>query len=263
MRAAGCLFTSSTLPGKQSFPNVLVENFQLLQTKSKSGETGSGWTILTRTWAWWWRWSPSPATRRRSRSERWSPRTRPTCSWTSVGRRGARAQRGPRIERAARSTTLEPPSAACGRSPSTLRSSAGTGCSSQGESEHTWTCWPGVAGRTRQTSALGVASWEHPQNTLMAPSRRWLSKHRCTASLQPILTSFTWPWPPSDGRTSQHCGSLLLSSQDGSHQYALSWPGCTLHDGQISIISFFRITMWYWASCQVWRCRSAAASSLS
>ena len=42
MRAAGCLFTSSTLPGTQSFPNVLVENFQLLQTKSKSAETGSG-----------------------------------------------------------------------------------------------------------------------------------------------------------------------------------------------------------------------------
>ena len=42
MRAAGCLFTSSTLPGKQSFPNVLVENFQPLHTKSKSAETGSG-----------------------------------------------------------------------------------------------------------------------------------------------------------------------------------------------------------------------------
>ena len=42
MRAAGCLFTSSTLPGIQSFPTVLVENFQLLQTKSKSAETGSG-----------------------------------------------------------------------------------------------------------------------------------------------------------------------------------------------------------------------------
>ena len=175
MRAVGCLFTSSTLPGILSFPDVLVENFQLLQTKSKSAETGSGWTILTRTWAWWWRWSPSPATRRRSRSERWSPRTRRTCSWTSVGPRGARARRGPRTGRAARSTTLEPPSAACGRSPSTLRSSAGTGCSSQGESEHTWTCWPGVAGRTRQTSALGVVSWEHPRNTLMAPSHRWLS----------------------------------------------------------------------------------------
>ena len=27
MRAAGCLFTSSTLPGTQPFLNVLVENF--------------------------------------------------------------------------------------------------------------------------------------------------------------------------------------------------------------------------------------------
>ena len=263
MRAAGCLFTSSTLPGIHSFPtNSSCGKFPAFTKKSKSAETGSGWTILTRTWAWWWRWSPSPATRRRSRSERWSPRRRLTCSWISVGPRGAHARRGPRTGRAARSTTLEPLSAACGRSPSTLRSSAGTGCSSQGEQEHTWTCWPGVAGPTRQTSALGVASWEHPRNTLMAPSRRWLSKHRCTASLQPILTSLTWP-PPSDGGTSQHRGSLLLSSQDGSHQHALSWPGCRLHDGQISIISFFRITMWYWASCQVWRCRSAAASSLS
>ena len=274
--------------------------------------TGSGWTILTRTWVWWSRWFPSLQSKRRSRLGRWSQHRRRICSWTSVGRPGELGQRGRHTGRAARSTIRAPRSAACGRSPSTSRSSAGTGFSSQGTFVNRCSRCnaDNLLLRTYEANIcsgsceLGTPA-EHPHGSLtqvgssiaflfVGSDRRTLSfQHNGCSELPQHQCKCLFHWTCdvlSDGRPSQHSWSMLLTPQDGAHQHALPRPGdqddyhvdddrvdddyvvddpstcltltqiCIHVDKSIWFLCC-RTTTWYWASCQVWRCRSVDANS--